>query len=396
MSILTKTAKELFEANVLNVKLHKQVGKKLLREWNIPLGITNDLLTLRKTASEVSDYILYHLICAIDEKILPKGYPPQHLKDLLNQKYSDEKIALPIKYKVIQIDDEHWIGKITARELFSLGNSMMINYNDKAQRVMRHIETENGEHWEIVHNEKAINGIENSFLTRRYIPNAITLNIPVDDTSDFYYDESTYELTIRKINMFDMTDGYHRYVAINRICSLYPDFDYPMELRITNFSIDTARQFIWQEDQKTHMSKVESASLNKYDAANMIVKKMQDSIYGTIIQYNKGIISSSVLSNAIRIVYDISLSKNYNISTINMYSKEIISGFDSISEEIPDIFDTNLSSIEVYCLIMMIKNKMYDKKNFVKMTKYAEEIIQSRAFSKALYKRVMNELKGGA
>ena len=360
MSVLSKVAKKLFEGNILNRKLHTKVGKELFSKWNIPLNITNDLLNLRKDVTEVSDYILYHLIIAIDKNSLPQGYPPEHLKDEFNKPFKNETVKFPLVYSVIQIDNFQYVGKITARELFNLGNNALLNYNENTQRVMRRVITPNGEHYEITKNERAINHIEESYKEKKYIPNTITLNIPYDDDSDFYYDEDSCKLIINKIKNFDLLDGYHRYVAMNRICAFDSDFDYPMELRIVIFTEEKARYFIYQEDQKTKMSKVASNSLNKYNPANIIVNRIQNSTYGNIVAYNKGIISSSILSDAIRIIYGINVDKTYKPSEINAISKEIINGFDELIENDPTIFDSQLDGCDIYCIVSMIKNKYYD------------------------------------
>ena len=375
MSILTNIAKKLCEKNVLDKKLHQKIGKELLSKWNIPLNTTNDLLTLRRDANSESDYILYHLICAIDKTSLPKGYPPEHLKEELNQKYNGEKIKFPLEYDMVSITDDQWIGKITARELFKLGNSSLINYNENAQRVMKRIVTSDGDHWVIKLNERAVSDIEDSFEKGRYIANTITLNIPQTDESDFYYDERTGKLVIKKIKMFDILDGYHRYVAINRLCAFNYDFDQPMELRITNFDDDRARQFIWQEDQKTKMSKIDSDSLNKYNTANIIVKKLQDNVvYGNLISYNKGIISSSVLSQAISIIYHIDNGKQYKISEIDKISKEILNGFDEFQNKTSSIFDAPMDSDQINCLIFMIHDKIFNYKKFCKLVSKVKEL----------------------
>ena len=354
-------------------------------------------MTLGKNPAEVDDYVLYHIICRIDDNALPKGYPPQEiLAELQEKRYSDEKVKLPLTYKVIQIDDDQWIGRISVKEIFKLGNSNLINYNENAQRVMVPIRLQDGEVYEININERAVDSIQDSFIHYRYIPNVITLNMPNNDTTLYHYEEKLNELTIKKIKAFDILDGYHRYLAISRICSLDPEFDYNMELRITYFSDEKARQFIWQEDQKTKMTKIDSESLNKYNPANIIVKKIQDSSYGNIISHNKGIISSPILSQAISVAYKINSSKNYKISEINAISKEIVDGFDLICESNPKIFDERMDSIKIYCLICMIRNQVYDSK---KLDKLSKEVVKQgflkNVYTHGAYKRIESILKGG-
>ena len=147
-----------------------------------------------------------------------------------------------------------------------------MNYNERTQRVVKKIITPNGEHYQISLNAHALKKIEKSFDEKRYIPNTITLNIPDIDENVKHYDRETNTLIISTLKEFDIIDGYHRFVAIQRICAVDDKFDLPMELRITCFSENKARQFIWQEDQKTKMSRVDSESFNRYNTANIIVK----------------------------------------------------------------------------------------------------------------------------
>jgi len=365
MSILTKIADDLLKEKVLDKKLHSSISKKLLKEYNIPLNVTNDLFSLRRKADTESEFVLYHIIKSIDKTKFPAGYPTEKIKKIFeNTKYNNEKSNLPLEYDVIQIADDQWVGKIKARELFKLGNANMINYNENAQRVMKRLLLPSGEAFEIRLNKNAIDAIEASFNERRYVPNIITLNIPYTDESDFYYDKVEKKLIIKNISMFDILDGYHRYIAICRICSLDSKFDYDMELRITNYDDDKARQFIWQEDQKTKMAKVDSDSLNKYSTSNMIVKSIQSSIYGNYISYNKGIISSSVLSQSVQIIYNINPQRKYKISEINEISKEIVDGFNELQENMPDIFDAVLDVGKIFVIVYMIKHKIYDAKMF--------------------------------
>lgn len=370
MSLLTKPAKDLLEKKVLDKKWHKKIGMQLLSKWNIPLNISNDLFTLRRDVSTESDYILYHLLFEADKNLIPKGYPPKHLEKQLNQKYNDEKIEFPLEFDMIQISYDQWIGKISARELFKLGNSMLINYNENAQRVMKKITSPNGDYYVIKLNERAVESIQDLFKSGRYISNTITLNIPVDNNSVFNYDEHTGKMIIKSINMFDILDGYHRYVAISRICAFDYDFDQMIELRITNFDDDRARQFIWQEDQKTKMSKIDSDSFNVYDDANSIVKRIQSNgIYGKLIAPN-GCISNSLLSRAISTIF-LNHSKKSNTSINAKIGKRIIDGFGIIQENDEEIFDKPLDYIHIYCMIYVIKNEAYN--HYTDLCEFAQE-----------------------
>ena len=398
MSILTKPARELFEKNVLNRSLHRKVGKELLSQWNIPLSITNDLLTLRRDTKSESDYILYHVMYAMDKNSLPKGYPPAHLKDELNQKYNDEKVEFPLEYEMIQIDDDQWIGKTTARELFRLSNTTLINYNENAQRLMKKIVSPSGEHYEYQTNYRAIDTMCDLIVKGRFIPNTITLNIPTDNKNDFYYDDRAKKIVIKKLKTFDILDGYHRLRAFIKVCTLDPAFDFPMELRITNYDDDRARQSIFQDFQRTNITKVDANSLNIYNAANIIVKKIQNNaMYGNIVAYNKGIINSPTLSQAITVIYKINPSISYKNSEIDKISKEIINGFDKFQEDCESIFDKSLEINQIYCLIYLIKQEIFSYKMYCDLYNKVNEakIFKGHTLKQIDLKRMEELLKGG-
>ena len=110
-----------------------------------------------------------------------------------------------------------------------------------------------------------------------YIPDDITLNMP-EEGSKFRYENG--KLTISELpgGKFDITDGYHRYLAMCAIYNIDKSFDYPMELRITNFDLATCQQMIFQKDQKTQMKKEDSATFNQYDVGNQIVNENKLSV----------------------------------------------------------------------------------------------------------------------
>lgn len=126
----------------------------------------------------------------------------------------------------------------------------MINYNVNAQRTMQRVIKGDKELYRITLNKHAVNSIRRSFESGEFIPNTITLNIPEDPENEFYYNEKNSELVIKNINHFDISDGYHRYVAACQAYDQNDKFNYPLEIRIVSFDNDKVKKFIFQEDQK--------------------------------------------------------------------------------------------------------------------------------------------------
>ena len=106
--------------------------------------------------------------------------------------------------------------------------------------------------------------------------------------------------------IMDILDGYHRYIAISQVVREYPEWDYQMELRITTFTEEKAKQFIYQNDQKTQMRRINSESMNQYSPSNIVVEKLNTNPSSNIrgqISRNNGNIDFSFLSAVIHTCY---------------------------------------------------------------------------------------------
>lgn len=357
MKALSDEIRTLCTKEVGNSRLHKKITKELLVENGIPMDITSDILTLKKDPSAESKFVQYHILRKLNENIIPRFFAPDVIDYCKNNKYDQIRIDFPLSFDVIQIAENQWIGKINIKDLIALSDSGLINYNENAQRILKRVTVAGEETYRININKKAVLSIKTALEKGRYIPNTITLNIPYSDESVYRYNEKSQKLTIKYVKAFDILDGYHRFVAISSICAMDSSFDFTMELRLTHFTDEVARQFIWQEDQKTKMSKVDSDSFNRFDAGNQIVDKIKsDGIYGSIIS-SRGIINDAVLAKAIRKAYKIRADKNYKISEINKMSNEIINGLNKMLEEDNELFDSPIDSDRTMEIVKNIVQK---------------------------------------
>ena len=59
-----------------------------------------------------------------------------------------------------------------------------------------------------------------------FVPNTITLNIPMETEFDFHYDEDSCSLITKSVEHLDITDGYHRYIAACQAKDKNQNFDY--------------------------------------------------------------------------------------------------------------------------------------------------------------------------
>ena len=311
--------------------------------YDIPKGIVSDLISKRMNMSEASEFVLFILLDAINNVFkdrrdilgVDQFYTMKEVKHYRLSKYETQKIKFPLVFKMIQITPDQWVGKITVEMLMQLRQAQLNNYNANAQRTMQRIVKGDKETYKITLNQKAVSNIQNALEDESFIPNTITLNIPMETDFDFHYDEETCSLVIKSLEHFDLTDGYHRYIAACQANDKNHDFDYPLELRIVNFTEDKAKQFIYQEDQKTQMRKVDSNSMNMNKASNIVVTRLNENIRCNLkglISRNEGIIPFGELSELVDYFYFKGSGKEKERSISIQALKELTDNFNILTE----------------------------------------------------------------
>ncbi len=192
---------------------------------------------------------------------------------LSNEKFETTSIEFPITFTdMVEVAPDQWIGRITLKTLMNMKRHRLINYEEGEQRALRRTKSGSLEIWKPYASEKNVREIKELMESGNYIPDPITLNMP--DGSEYSFEDHTLTVYSLPKGMFDLDDGYHRYLAMSRICDFNPDFDYVMELRIVNFSNSKANAFIFQQDQKTPMKKVVSDSYDTNAVRNKIVARL--------------------------------------------------------------------------------------------------------------------------
>ena len=299
---------------------YKEKYIELYNRYHIPEGMSSDALTLRKDLGEYSNYILFCLLSVINPKKLKDYFVDVEIDTFSVTKYEEEgKIELPILIKnMVAVSSDQFIGSVTMQWLMKLGDAQFVNYNAATQRTLKREIKGNAEYYRPYVNRKSVRDIADSMRRGSYIPNVMTFNMPED--TDYEYMNGI--LRVNHISKFDITDGYHRYLAMRSIYNEDHSFDYPMEIRITSFPINKAQHFIWQEDQGTKMKKIDSSSLNQYDPANIIIQKLNANpmfnLHGEILRIG-GIIKSGDLSNMITYFFFRHYNKNeIKVRTLNV------------------------------------------------------------------------------
>ena len=356
--------RDILERKLTNTMRAELAKRKKLRGWidlayknyGVPEKISSDYITLRKNLVEASEFLLF-ILCDIvyEGKGLREFFTELEIGTYSKEKWHVTKAHFPLEFSMTKINDEQYIGKISVKELMRLKDSQLINYNENAQRPMTRIVRGETEYYQISLNKEAVYQIMDSFERDSYIPNTITLCLP--EEAVYTYDEKENKLIIKKTPYFDILDGYHRYVALGKVCVEYPDFDYDMELRIVQFTEDKAKRFIWQEDQKTKMSKVDSEALDTTKLSNKIVDRINTSscILAGQISRNEGIINSAYLSNAIDVVLLKGIPKKLELTMTKKITNDIIEAIEYITDKDPLTLNTRWPKKYIYTMIFEIK-----------------------------------------
>lgn len=386
--------------NALTEKIQKEAGSKekiksnanmLLKEFDVPIGISTDYMTNRVPVDDASDFVLYTLSKLYLTKAQINSYfTDKEIKYFDKTKFHKDNIHFPIELPMIQIAPDQWIGKITAKQLMEFRDAQIINYNERTQRAMEKKIVHGNEVWQISINDVAVAAIENSYESNTYIPNTLTFNISDESEADYSYNPETKIFTIKKIKAFDIVDGYHRYRGLSKVSIKNKDFDYPMELRITTFMETKAKQFIWQEDQKTKMSKVVSDTYNQTDYAVWVSERLVTT-YPGVISRNVGTISFTHLSNAIRYLYD--TDKIKNMAQATALFNEIKNKMDVLFSENPNCLDKQWKKSKIYSAICVFK---YKDKDFDTSIQKLDKISREKENAEYLWATFFNKRKASS
>lgn len=312
--------------------------EKAYSDFNIPRATVIDYISHRSNieqASILDTYIMcyeFDSLCKTD--LVSQIFTEVEIRSLKKEKYPTKEFKFPIKVRCIRVASDQWIGVCDADFLMKLRDARIINYNINAQRVMKHYIKNGEDEWKIATNKTAINEMKELYSEEKFIPNTITLNIP-EGEENFRYDNDTATLTINSVKHLDISDGYHRYLAMALNRDSNPKFNYPMELRITHFPDIRVQQFIHQEDHKTKMKKIDSDAMDMYAPENLVTERINRDpmfCYFGNISHGNSVIDFSEFAACVKYFYFGSkhLSATEKATKINAVKNELIDKLNQI------------------------------------------------------------------
>ena len=387
----------------------KEVYAYANEKYEIPKGIVSDLVTKRMAMSAVSEFVLFILLDSMCNVLkdntdilgVDHFFSMQEWKHYKNSKYETEKIQFPLVFKMVQITDDQWVGKIDVDMLMKLRQAQLINYNVNAQRSLTKIVKGDKETYKITLNNKAVKSISDNYKDGTFIPNTITLNVPLDSDSDFYYDEEKSSLVINSLECFHISDGFHRYIAACQTRDANPEFNYSMELRVVNWEDSKAQSFIWQEDQRTPIRKVDSRSMNMNRAANIVVTRLNENVRCNLkglINRNEGAINFGELADLVDYFYFKGVGKEKERSVSIQAVKELTDNFNMLTEYNTDYLEHKMSYrtllVAMFCFDYFKGNDEIDVCEVIeKAAKVVEKSDSKKLNNKAPRVSLMSEIE---
>lgn len=373
----------------------QEVMSKLNEKYKMHVIKAADIVALKIDLNILTDFELFCVIDVLCPERIPKYFTDVEIKKYSSSVFEFNEVVLPLKINMIKVQENQYIGAISARTLKEWGDAGFINYNQNTQRTMQHIIRGDKEYYRITLNQAAIRNICQLMENKTYISDDITLNIPDDNESSFSYNPDTMELTIYKLKAFDIIDGYHRYVSIVKECNLNPDFDYPMEIRITNYMETKAQQFIWQKDQKTKMRKIDSDSMNQERLSNRVVNRLNDDtnfIWYNQLNRNNSKIPVGSLSLAIdKIFFTRKIKREDENQEVRKAANQIKAGLENLMDYDNSYFSRELDPIDIVCIL----NCIYTNSDFSNLNDEIKDVRSSLNRVNPSIDAICKKAKGG-
>ena len=369
---------------------------ELMEKYNIPIAMSSDIISQRKDLSEFNIFVLYAVTDIIKPEKITEFYSQQEIEMFEGKKYVSTTMQFPIKLHLIKITDDQFIGKTTAQFLMGLREQQLINYNADTQRALRIMLQGGTKILRPYIHTGTVTEIDSCFAEGTFIPNMLTLNINLDDeNAEYIYDDNTEVLKINHLTAFDIVDGYHRYLGMSRNYDRDNNWDYPMMLQITTFSVGKAKQFIFQENHKTKMREIDASTYDQYNAGNIIVTRLNNdpecNLNGNIDR-SSGIVNPGILSQTINRLYFPTRNKAKRKDIIST-TKELKAKINRFTEDADEYLDKEWSIYETLIIMYGLYTENSTEQIIKAINKISEEDIDVLNRIKDLNNKVVNIIK---
>ena len=356
--------------------------ERAYKKYNVPRELAAEILNGSKTID--SPFLGFVFANLLNEQLVTEFFTDAEIAVWKGSKYQTDEMT-EIKIPMLQVASNQWIGAISLIQLIEIDEHHLMRYNENTQRVLRKKTYASGDVvYEPYINQSAVNQIYRLLENETYIPNTITFNMIDPDMLEYRNGTVIISDFKKDTPVFDILDGYHRFRAMKKMHMTNPKFDYPMELRIVAFSEERAKQFIWQEDQKTRMRRIDSKAFNQDAAENRIVSELNDSgpFRGLLTTTGKQI-DTPLFAAAVRQIYFKRGARPDRAEQIEVRRK-IIDGARNLEETDPVKFERDWSISDIVSFIIATK--------YYKSEDCATKIVELKSYAEAndLFKRKSN------
>jgi hypothetical protein len=384
-----KVEAELEERNILVAETIRIFNKNLVVQTLDPAIIYLILKNLYNITSNSHEYNI-DLNKISREKINPEKY----FTELEISRYESYKRELKKQQKypleipnVLKLDEELYSTIMTIDKIAQLHFDNFIAYNEDTQRGTRIVKYKNSITKQLDLNTKSIDAMYDRIKKHKQIPDDIWLNLLQNGEDSFDYDETNKILTIYS-GEIDSIDGFHRELSILDVIKDEEVLKNDPELRnmnwgvkIANFDVDKANEFIEQQDNRNPLRKSKKESLNKDKLSNLIVDKLNSDSYSELknriaiqegsLEYGNALVSFITLSNAIDYHFRERLNLLNNKKDVFDISKWLVKCFTQLIGSYPDEFNyaykkqySFINSDRAFIGYVAIFSELYNKPNW--------------------------------
>lgn len=339
----------------------RELYQNLLKKFGMRISAAEEMVTFKKDIREYTTFEVFCVLYFVNRNALSKFFTSEEIETLSKQKFdTDVDIQkLLVFNNMIELSSDQWVGKISAKRLMEMKKARLINYEEGEQRALKMVKYGSVEVWKPFVNRKAVEEIKDTLRNGTYIPDFLTLNMP--EGSEYNFDNGILTVESLPNNMFNLDDGYHRYIAISQLCDFDEEFDYPMGLQIVNFSPDKANRFIYQKDQKTQMKKIVSATYNTDSVANRVCNKLNEDSSSNIqgmIGRNKANINQGSLSILIDYFFVKKTEIENKTRLVISLKKSLENKFNALTEQDDRFFGEYTDEMIFSCIFVFSKENI--------------------------------------
>jgi hypothetical protein len=265
----------------------KEVQTFMFNKHKVLYGTTNSYIMSMVPLSSLSVEELFWIVEAINDIIKKEDLNFDLIQvsyyfsngEIIHYSKSEAppliKNVYPITFpNVLKVSDDQWVTTIDANMLKDLYDNQVINYNVNTQRNLTQ-KVINGKINEIITvKEKSVKEIRKLLEDKLYIPDALTLNLNLDNP-DLIYTIGESSIVI-KSGQTDIIDGFHRFRATMLAKSSNPNFNCTFPLNLTNFDEDKAQNYIVQRDKRNPINKAFLKSIDMTNNAAIVIRRLNE------------------------------------------------------------------------------------------------------------------------